>query len=241
MSGKASAWTLPRTAHFSFAAWKTVSSYRYIRGTYRCHTAICFNIGHISRKVDTHLTTRDFSYAALFAALSAVSAQVTIPLPFVPLTLQVAVALLAGFVLGRRVGALSQIVYIIMGVAGLPVFSARQGGPGVLVGPTGGYIVGFVLAAYLVGLVYEQVDKKGMTGLAEYVASALAMLLGLVAIYVPGVLVLSWHTGSVGTAISIGVVAFLPADLIKAFIAYSVARGLKVRGVVRRPMQATGR
>ncbi len=177
-------------------------------------------------------TTREIALAGLFAALTAVAAQITIPLPFVPLTLQTLAIMLAGAVLGSRAGAMSQLVYLLMGSVGLPVFANRSGGIQELVGFTGGYLIGFVLCAYVVGFILERSPKLTL------VRGMLAMAAGMLAIYVPGVLVLTFHIGSFSSAIMVGVIGFLPADAIKAFIAVGIARGLEARGIrrsVRRP------
>lgn len=180
---------------------------------------------------------RESAYAALFAAATAVSAQVTIPFPLVPMTLQVLMTLLAGAVLGRRLGALSQLVYVLMGSIGLPVFAARQGGVGVIIGPTGGYLIGMIIAAWVVGAMVEIGERAGSSSplLGELLTGA-AMLCGLLSIYIPGVLVLSRYVGSIHQAVAVGVITFLPADLIKVAAAYGIAKGLKARGVtVRAP------
>lgn len=170
-------------------------------------------------------TTREVVYAGLFAALTAVCAQVTIPFYPVPFTLQVLGVLLAGVVLGARTAALSQAIYLMMGAVGLPVFQGRSGGLHALVGPTGGYLAGFLLAAWIVGRLTERPEgRRGARG-------AVAMAAGLAAVYVPGVLVLSLHLGSLSRAAVAGFLVFLPADLIKAAVAYAVGRGLEARGV----------
>ena len=103
---------------------------------------------------------KKMAFASLFAALIAVGAYIKIPIPFspVPITLQVFFIFLAGAMLGARWGTLSVIVYLLLGIVGLPVFSGGASGLGVLLGPTGGYLIGFVVAAFLVGTLCE---KKG--------------------------------------------------------------------------------
>jgi len=169
-------------------------------------------------------TLKEVTAAGLFAALTAVGAYVTLPMPWVPFTLQVLVTLLAGVVLGARAGALSQGVYVLMGVAGLPVFAGRIGGIQALVGPTGGYILGFVVAAWLVGRVMERDQAR------RPLRAMAAMGLGIAAIHICGVLVLSFHVGSLERAVAIGL-AFLPVDVLKAIAAYTIAKGLAARGI----------
>lgn len=170
-------------------------------------------------------TIKEVTAAGMFAALTAVGAMITIPMPWVPFTLQVLVTLLSGAVLGARAGALSQAVYVLMGAIGLPVFAGRAGGIQTLFGPTGGYLIGFVLAAWVVGRVLAGGQKR------EALRAVAAMGLGLLAIHVPGVLVLSYHTGSLWGAVLVDVV-FWPVDILKAAAAYAIAKGLKARGVV---------
>lgn len=170
-------------------------------------------------------TTREVVYAGLFAALTAVSAQLSIPLFPVPFTLQVLAVLLTGAVLKGRTAALSQGIYLVMGAIGLPVFQGRTGGFHAFLGPTGGYLIGFLLAAWIVGRLMER------EGAARGLRGALAMAAGLVAIYVPGVAVLALHLGSLRPALLVGFLHFLPFDLLKAAIAYAIARGLEARGI----------
>jgi biotin transport system substrate-specific component len=89
------------------------------------------------------MTTRDLALVALFAALTAVCAQIALTLPLVtgvPFTLQVFAVLASGAILGARRGFLSQVVYLLLGAVGLPVFARMHGGLGALAGPTGGYL-----------------------------------------------------------------------------------------------------
>src|SRR6266446_1608393 len=120
-----------------------------------------------------------------FALLTCAGAKITIPLPFtqVPATLQTLPVLLAGALLGARAGAASQALYVGLGIAGLPVFALPGTGPGYLLGPTGGFLVGFVVAAFVTGQVRRLVRPLGSAG------AFLALLCGGVALYLCG---LSW-------------------------------------------------
>ncbi len=115
---------------------------------------------------------------ALVAALTAVGAHLRIPLPYIPLTLQPAVVCLAGLWLGARAGAMSQVVYLIIGLVGFPVF-AKGGGPQYLLEPSFGYLAGFIPGAYVVG----KVAGEGHTLLRALVAVGA----GLFVIYVVGI------------------------------------------------------
>ncbi len=159
--------------------------------------------------------------------LIALSAQIAIPLPFspVPVTGQTMAVLLVGALLGRRRGSLAVLVYIAEGIAGLPVFAGGAAGPARLLGPTGGYLVGFVAAAYLVGLLAERGwDRRVST-------TAAAMALGNLVIYTVGVLWLTVFVGSLSAALAAGVLPFIPGDLAKiAAAALLLPAGWKVLG-----------
>lgn len=160
----------------------------------------------------------------LFAALSGVLAQLLIPLPFtpVPITLQTLAPMLAGLLLGPRYGALSQVVYLALGLAGAPVFAGGQGGPGVLLGPSGGYLVGHVAGAWLTGRL-----AAGSWGrpLLRFVAAAVAG--GIAAIYAVGVPWLAVVADlPAGAALAAGALPFLPGDIIKAAAAALLAQRL---------------
>lgn len=178
-----------------------------------------------------HAQAREIALVGLFAALTAVGAVVSVPVGAVPFTLQVMFTLLAGAVLGSRLGALSQVCYVLMGLIGLPVFSLRRAGIGVLVGPTGGFLAGFVLGAWVVGWLVPRLHRRGTWFGALGVFAA--MLLGAVAIYVPGIAWLAWHLDGLAPALA-AMVAFIPVDLIKAALASALYLALEARGMVPR-------
>src|SRR5215204_6140633 len=103
---------------------------------------------------DELLNVAMMTRAALMAAVTAVAAQIAIPLPFspVPFTLQVLGVILSGLLLGPRYGALAQAIYLLIGAVGVPVFAQFRGGLGVLLGPTGGYLLSYPIAAAVAGL-----------------------------------------------------------------------------------------
>jgi biotin transport system substrate-specific component len=127
--------------------------------------------------------------------------------------LQTFFVLLAGAVLGRRLGAASQICYILIGAAGLPIFQSAGFGISYLLGPTAGYLAGFIAAAYAAGLIAGS-GKCGM------VRSSIAFFTGSAIIYFFGAawLVLAYKTAPVN-AVSIGVLPFIPGDITKALLA----------------------
>lgn len=157
---------------------------------------------------------------ALMAAFMASSALFTIPIGPVPITLQTFIVLLAGAILGPTYGAASMVLYMLMGVIGLPVFSKGQAGLGVLLGPTGGYIIGFVVAAYFVGYVVSKVEKR-------FIKLLPAMLGGIIIIYLFGVVQLMQVTKmTIIQAVFAGVVPFIVFDIVKAVVASEIAHRL---------------
>ena len=186
------------------------------------------------------MTTRDLTLIALFAAVTAVCAQVSLALPgfsSVPFTLQVFAVLASGAVLGARRGFFSQLVYLLLGAAGAPVFARFTGGPQVLVGPTAGYLSAFPLAAFVVGWSWD----AWVPATGERTALAWAGLAaGLLCIYVCGALGLAaTHTvPTLGRALMVGVYPFVPTDLVKAILAGFVAQRLRRAMPV---LQAPGR
>ena len=168
-----------------------------------------------------------------FTALTTAAAQISVPLPFtsVPFTLQPMVVLLGGLELGSRLGATSQLLYLAAGIAGLPVFAASPTlPPGALrlLGPTGGYLMAYPAAAFLVGYLAE----RGMD--RRYLTSVLAMLAGLVVVYACGALWLGLFartaTGSAAvglqSAFLSGVAPFVLADVTKLLLAAAIVPGL---------------
>jgi len=158
--------------------------------------------------------------AALMASLTTLGAWCSVMLPFtpVPVTFQTMFVLLSGLLLGSRFGPLSQFVYLLLGLSGTPVFSQMTGGPGVLLGPTGGFLLSFVPASWLCGVIAERGREKG---LLRFCAAASA---GLIVIYVSGALWLALYLSSgAWSVLCAGVLPFLPADLMKAFLSASVA------------------
>jgi biotin transport system substrate-specific component len=157
------------------------------------------------------MKTREIVLCGLFAGLTATTALFIIPLPFspVPITLQLIFTFLAGALLGRKLGFISQLIYLFMGAIGLPVFAGGIGGFGALVGPTAGYLYGFCIAAYLAGF-----GKKTFSQKFIYFS------LGLLCIYSTGIIGLIINTSiDLPRAIAIGVTPFIPGDLFKVILA----------------------
>jgi len=177
------------------------------------------------------LKPRDVTVSAVFSVLTAIGAWISIPLPItpVPFTLQVFFVLLSGAVLGGRLGALAQMIYLLLGLIGLPVFAGGGSGPGVLVGPTGGYLLGFVVAAYLTGRIAEGERFSCL------IRMIIASLSGLVPIYLLGEIGLwMWLRSSLPVLLMFGVIPFLPADVIKAIMAAYIASRRQMKQLLQK-------
>lgn len=161
--------------------------------------------------MESNIKTKKYILTGLFAALTAIGAYIYLPLPVspVPITLQMFFTFMAGGILGKRYGFLSQLIYLMLGAVGLPVFAGGLGGIGVLFGPTGGYIFGFLLAGYISGY-----------GKNIFLQKVLFMFSGLLTIYLLGITVLMLNTKiTFLNALSVGVLPFLIGDFIKISLA----------------------
>lgn len=155
----------------------------------------------------------DAALIVLFSGFVALTAQIKIPVWPVPITLQTLGVLLTGALLGSRRGALALALYLAEGAAGLPVFAGGASGLAYMLGPTGGYLIGFVAAAFVVGALAERGWDR------RIVWTAIAMVIGNLVIYLFGTLWLSTILGSIGTALSKGVLLFIPGDIAKIVVA----------------------
>lgn len=148
-------------------------------------------------------------FSALMAALTAIGSYLLIPLPFspVPITLQTFFALFSGLILGKKVGLTSQLVYLLLGSVGLPVFAGGTGGIGIFFSPTGGFLMAFPIAAYVAGTAKDLSDPYKTSGILA-LATAIIYLLGVV------FMIIGWDFSFIG-ALTAGVVPFLPGDIFK--------------------------
>ena len=161
--------------------------------------------------------SKTIAFSAAFIGLIAAGSWISLPFFPVPLTLQTLFVLLAGAVM-KRYAVIPVTLYVIMGAAGLPVFHNGVAGLGVLLGPTGGYLVGFIVAAFISGVSFEYLSPP--IRIAGLSAATLA-------IYTCGTAWLMYSTGiGLLPAIAAGVVPFIPGDIIKAAAAYGIARRL---------------
>ncbi len=179
-----------------------------------------------SPKSNRRERTRQLVAAALVTAVMVASGWISIPFGAVPVTLQVFGVVLAALLLTPGWAATSLGIYVLLGAAGIPVFAGGHAGLGVVLGPTGGYLLGFVAGAFLGSLVRIRLTGRGAPNLAADVAAA---IFAIAAIYAVGwtQLALVLHLG-VAQAFVVGVAPFLVPDAIKAAIAITIA------GAVRR-------
>lgn len=156
--------------------------------------------------------------------LIALFARIAIPLPFspVPLALQGTVCLLLGAVLGSRRAAWAVLVYLLQGAAGLPVFALGHAGMAVLLGPRGGYLIGYLLGAYVTGYLVERSGSKNLR------QAGLAMVIGNLMIYLCGLSQLSLFVG-IERVFFLGMFPFIIGDCFKLFAACRVLKALKFK------------
>lgn len=159
---------------------------------------------------------RDMLLIIGFSIFLALCAQISFPLPFtpVPITLQTLAVLLTGAALGSKRGATSMLIYLAEGALGLPVFAGGVGGTIKLIGPTGGYLWAFPIAAFVVGLLCERRLER------RFLTSLLAMLPGTLIIYAIGVTWLAiFLYVNLAQAIVLGMLPFIPGDIVKIVFA----------------------
>jgi biotin transport system substrate-specific component len=171
--------------------------------------------------------------AAMFAGITAILAQLTIPLPLIPITGQTLAVGITATILGSRYGAIAMALYAAIGAVGLPVFTGANGGLAVIFGPTGGYIIGFIVTAYVTGLILEKTSFSYVMGMvANVVGMVITLVLGAIWLKIAGGL--SWTE-----AIMTGVAPFIVVGLIKALLATLIGVTVRKRLVSAKLLPAT--
>ena len=174
------------------------------------------------------IKTKQMVLIALMTAVTCVLGPLSIPLPFIPVPISLTnfAIFLAIFVLGMKNGTISFIIYLLLGAVGVPVFSSFRGGLQVLAGPTGGYLIGFIFLALIMGFALDHFDRK-------LVPTIIGMIIGMVVCYAFGtvwlakLLSLSFKEG-----LMMGVIPYLPGDAAKIIIAAIV--GPKLYGATQK-------
>lgn len=168
------------------------------------------------------MKSKKLAYCAVFAAFIAIAAQLSIPLQPIPLNLASLAVMSAGILLGAKLSVISVAVYILIGCIGLPVFANFRGGIAIIAGPTGGYILGYLLIAFVTGFVYKRT--------AKLFYAVLSMIFGTVLCYAVGT---AWFCILTETspyaALSVCVTPFLPADFLKIVATATIFKKIKWR------------
>lgn len=159
---------------------------------------------------------------ALMTGVTCIVAPMSIPIGPVPISLTSLAICISLYLLGWKNGSISYILYIFIGILGLPVFSGFTGGIGKLAGPTGGYIIGFIPMAILVGFIIEKTRNR--------LVHIVGMVLGMIICYIVG---MAWFCivmdSTIGTAVTLCVFPFIPGDIIKILAAVSIGPLIKNR------------
>ena len=182
----------------------------------------------VERIQDTSTATKVLM-SFMMACFTGLMAQIIIPLPWtpVPITAQTFAVLCSGLILGKKYGCLSQILYIVLGIAFIPWFGGMTGGLDVFLGSTGGFLIGFIIASYFIGAITEKYAKARSF-------SRMAVVIGIAnfaLIYIPGLAGLAlWYSLTQGAAIGVvdllmmGLVPFIVGDIVKILGAASVSK-----------------
>ena len=175
-----------------------------------------------------NINTKELVEIALFAAVLCVIAPFAVPVPVspVPLSLATFIVYLAAVLLGAKQSAWCVLIYLLLGMVGLPVFSGFSGGIGVLFGPTGGYLIGYLPCVWIVG---RMAEAKVFSG-RQFLKHVLAMFLGTLACYVFGTIWFLFVMGgsyTVAQAILVCVVPYLAFDFVKILVAAGITETIK--------------
>ena len=172
---------------------------------------------------NSKISIQDICSISIMTAITVVLAQISIPMPLgVPMTMQTFAVTLAGIVLGAKRGAISMIIYVLLGAIGVPVLANFSGGFQHLIGPTGGFLLSFPIMAYLIGIGTKMRRQKGVF--------LLFLILGTAANYAIGVLMFCiLMKASIWTGITACVLPFIPTAIIKAAVASILGLKLQVR------------
>nr|WP_303723727.1 biotin transporter BioY [Methanobrevibacter thaueri] len=183
---------------------------------------------NVFERIQDASTATKILMSLMMACFTGIMAQIIIPLPWtpVPITAQTFAVLCSGLFLGKKYGCLSQIFYVVLGAAFIPWFGGMTGGLEVLLGSTGGFLLGFVIASYFVGLITEKyAHARSFRKMVVVIAIANFAL-----IYIPGLAGLALFLASQGTSVGIvdllmmGLIPFIAGDIVKIVGAASVSK-----------------
>lgn len=170
------------------------------------------------------MKTKNITQISLFVALTVICAQISLPFGVIPFTLQTFAFFLSAAVLGFKNGIICNLIYLFLGIVGLPVFSGFRGGIGIIFGPTGGYLWGFLVSSAVIGLIADRCKKS-------LIITFLSMILGLSLCYIIGILQYTLlYTDGIGgfkAAFITCVLPFIPTDAVKIFLAATICKKIK--------------
>ena len=169
-----------------------------------------------------HSKTYDITMTALMAAVTCILAPLSIPIGPVPISFTNLAIYLSLYLFGCKKGTVSYLIYLLMGLVGLPVFSGFTGGPAKLAGPTGGYIIGFIIMAVIAGLVIDNCHKSWIQFVGMIVGTIICYLFGTI-----WFCIVADYTFK--AALAVCVIPFIPADLVKMIIAMIIGPMIKKR------------
>ena len=183
---------------------------------------------NVFERIQDASTATKLLMSLLMACFTGIMAQIIIPLPWtpVPITAQTFAVLCSGLFLGKKYGCLSQILYVVLGIAFIPWFGGMTGGLEVFLGSTGGFLIGFIIASYFIGLITEKyAHARSFTKMALVIGIANVAL-----IYIPGLAGRALFLGFQGTTVGIidllmmGLIPFIAGDIVKILAAASVSK-----------------
>ena len=183
---------------------------------------------NVFERIEDASTATKLLMSLMMACFTGIMAQIIIPLPWtpVPITAQTFAVLCSGLLLGKKYGCLSQILYVVLGIAFIPWFGGMTGGIEVLLGSTGGFLTGFIIASYFIGAIRDKyADARNFTKMALVIGVANFAL-----IYIPGLAGLALWLNATGTPVSIvnvlmmGLVPFIAGDIVKILGSATVSK-----------------
>lgn len=168
------------------------------------------------------ITTQQMALVAIMTALTCILAPFSLPIGPVPISLTNLVIYFSLYLLGWKLGTLSYVIYLLIGLVGVPVFSGFTAGPAKLFGPTGGYLIGFIPMAIIAGIVIDKFSQRWI--------QILGMIVGTAICYAFGTAWFCVQAGyTVSAALAVCVIPFIPADLIKMVIAMIIGPEIRKR------------
>jgi len=173
------------------------------------------------------LSARDITQIGIFAALTAIGAFISIPVGPVPISLQTFFVLLSGIILGSRKAMLSQVVYVMLGLIGLPIFAGFSGGFQTIFKPSFGFIIGFIIAAYVVGKISERESNSiKYMSIAVITGSLIMYVIGIPYMYYILNIILSKSLDII-QIMKLGMFMFIPGDILKAIVVVLIGKKLQ--------------